>query len=695
MNSSLLTRLLTLLIAAAALPSAPAQTQPDAPPPYQPSEAEKEGIRAKLAELDDVLKGVSPVRPSNPVLAQRVKVMDASLIDDVLVYRKAGEYMLRYASEEFFLPDHVKLTNEMLDHALARARQLAEGEAAWAKANGQIVRAYRSRVDGSLQPYALGIPDKYDPAQPIRLDVILHGFSLSINEASFIASHDSGKPVDAAQNYIKLEVFGRTNNGYRWGGEADVLEAIDAVQKHYSIDPNRVVLRGFSMGGAGAWAVGLHHPDLWAALEAGAGGAGSRNSFKPDNTPPHPGAAFRVYNMADWALNAANVPTIGYGGELDPQLAASVTIRQQLETEGYQFEAKGLNHYPAASGASAALKTIFLVGPQTEHKWHPDSKKESDDFIASACVKGRHAPQHIRYVTYSTRYARCFQFTIDGLERHYDRTELDAVTSEDGRSQEVKTKNISRLLMTYPAGGLDLTLDGQSFPYKPTRVEAAKLPLVLFEKKSGKWDSTYAKADQLAADMTVRKKPGVQGPINDFMMDSFLVVRPTGQPHHALAHDYAKAALDSFVENYAKWMRADVRIKDDRAVTREDVAAHHLVIFGDPASNSILAALAEKLPIAWSKQSVKLGRDTYSSEDHLPSFICANPYNPNRYVVVNAGHNTMKRGETRKLPVVNFQRLGDYAVLKLEKAGSEIKDQLVVEGLFDEQWKLPEKRSSD
>jgi hypothetical protein len=76
----------------------------------------------------------------------------------------------------------------------------------------------------------------------------------------------------------------------------------------------------------------------------------------------------------------------------------------------------------------------------------------------------------------------------------------------------------------------------------------------------------------------------------------------------------------------------------------------------------------------------------------VPSFICANPKNPNRYVVVNAGHNTMKRGETRKLPVVRFQRLGDYAVLKLEKDGDGIKDQLVVEGLFDEQWQVPDER---
>ena len=674
------------LFGAAWVPSGIAQVQPDAPPPYQATAAEKEQIQGRLQELEELLKNLVAKSPANPILPRGVKAVEATLLDDVLVYRKAAQLMLRYADEEFFVPDHVKLTLETLDHGIARAQQLASGKADWAEATGQIVRAYRSRIDGDLQPYALSIPESYDGSKPIRLDVSLHGFSLTINEASFIASHDSGKPVDPSQTFIKLEVFGRTNNGFRWGGEADVLEAIEAVQTQYKIDPNRVVLRGFSMGGAGAWAVGLHHPDRWAALEAGAGGVGSRNSFKPDNTPPHPGATFRNYNMVDWALNAVNVPTIGYGGELDPQLSASVNIREQLVTEGYDFDVKGLNRYPNA--ASSDLRAMFLVGPQTEHKWHPDSKQESEDFIVAACAKGRQAPKHIRYVTYSTRYSDCFQFRIDGLERHYDRAELDALTSEDGAKQEVTTKNITRLIMEYPTAGLEMTLDGRPFPFKPTRATGDQLPSVLFEKKGQQWQSTFVKAAQLAADPQVRKKPGIQGPINDFMMDGFLVVRPTGEPNQPIANDYARASLESFVESYAKWMRAEVRIKEDRAVTREDVANYHLVVFGDPGSNSILAALAPLLPIQWNAQSVKVGRESYKAEDHVPSFICANPKNPNRYIVVNAGHNTMKRGETRKLPVVNLQRLGDYSILKLERNGELIQEQQVLEGLFDEEWKV-------
>jgi predicted peptidase len=41
----------------------------------------------------------------------------------------------------------------------------------------------------------------------------------------------------------------------------DVFEAITAVRRRYNIDPTRILLRRFSMGGEGAWHIALHHPD--------------------------------------------------------------------------------------------------------------------------------------------------------------------------------------------------------------------------------------------------------------------------------------------------------------------------------------------------------------------------------------------------------------------------------------------------
>ena len=81
-----------------------------------------------------------------------------------------------------------------------------------------------------------------------------------------------GNAPVADQGQIQLDLFGRINGaGWHWAGEADVFEAIAAVKKRFKIDDKRVMLRGFSMGGEGAWHIALHHPDRFAAAEIGAG----------------------------------------------------------------------------------------------------------------------------------------------------------------------------------------------------------------------------------------------------------------------------------------------------------------------------------------------------------------------------------------------------------------------------------------
>src|SRR3982751_3877120 len=120
------------------------------------------------------------------------------------------------------------------------------------------VQTYHSRVDGSTQPYALHIPDNYDASKPTRLDVVLHGRNAKMDEPGYKFTGSKMEP----QDYLVLEVFGRGNNAYRWAGETDVFEALAAVREKYNVDPNRIVLRGFSMGGAGAWHIGLQHPDM-------------------------------------------------------------------------------------------------------------------------------------------------------------------------------------------------------------------------------------------------------------------------------------------------------------------------------------------------------------------------------------------------------------------------------------------------
>ena len=54
-------------------------------------------------------------------------------------------------------------------------------------------------------------------------------------------------------------------------GEIDLFEALAHARQHYPIDPDRLVVRGFSMGGAAVWQFGAHFSSMWAAVQPGAG----------------------------------------------------------------------------------------------------------------------------------------------------------------------------------------------------------------------------------------------------------------------------------------------------------------------------------------------------------------------------------------------------------------------------------------
>ena len=103
--------------------------------------------------------------------------------------------------------------------------QYAAGEAPWALATGlPILRAYRSRLDGSVQPYGVTLPAAFgkEPGRKWRLDVVLHGRNTTLTEVKFLKDFMGDKAALADLGHVRIDIFGRGNNAYRWAGEADV-----------------------------------------------------------------------------------------------------------------------------------------------------------------------------------------------------------------------------------------------------------------------------------------------------------------------------------------------------------------------------------------------------------------------------------------------------------------------------------------
>lgn len=592
-----------------------AQQQAQQLPQYNLSASETAEVRTRLAALTSKLK--------------QLDRGDRDLLADVAIAQKAAEWTLRHP-EEVLTKAYHENTLKVLDWGMARAAELEKGSPSWPSKKGRLARAYWSRVDGSVQPYTILVPDDYAGA-PMRLDVVMHGTNRRMSEVSFVADAEFGQPVVPAPGRLELHVFGRTNNAYRWAGETDVLEAVASVQKKYRVDPKQVVLRGFSMGGAGGWHLGLHRPDRWAAIEAGAGFTDTEKYAKRGGAPEHEKRVWSIYDSYLYARNMIHVPTVGYGSINDAQLQASVNIKEQLAKETTPKD----------------LRALFIVGPAIGHKFAPESKAESEEFIRKAIAAGRPEPDHIQFLTYTTRYNRCFWLRVDGLERHFQRAEVDA--TRQGKRIQAKTINVTRLIL--PEGS-QAEIDGQTISE----------PVSAVEKHDGKWRKAALEPKALG------KRHGLQGPIDDAFLSSFLCVRPTGKAKDAAAHDAALRRLGEFTANWEKFFRGEVRLKDDKAVSDDDIRNHHLVLFGDAGSNSWIAKVLGRIPVP-----AKPG------PGEVLVAIYPNPLNPKKYVVINSGH-TFGEADLRGTNALLYPRLGDWAILDAQGVVKSV-------GFFDEHWK--------
>ncbi|MGE3821360.1 MAG: alpha/beta hydrolase-fold protein [Isosphaeraceae bacterium] len=643
-----------------------ASAQPTFPAPdrFAPTEAQRGEIQAKTARLAEAIQALPPGLPRD-------------LVDDVAVYLKAAQWVDRLG--EYFDARDVATTLAVIDRGTARAGHLAAGgPVPWASTRGAVIRAYTSKVDGSVQPYAVIVPEglEFGPENRARLDVILHGRNQTLSEVRFIATHD-GKPAPpSAAGKITLHVFGRTNNAYRWAGEADVFEAIEAVKSDYPIDDRRVVLRGFSMGGAGAWHLGLHHPSLWSSVEAGAGFTETKNYAKLKDVPEYQLKTLRIYDAEDYALNAFNVPIVGYGGEDDPQLQASTNVVEALKRLGFTLSTEGL--------LTRAEEFDFLrvVGANMGHKVDPASAKIMDAFHDErASPNGPRRPRRSRFVTYTLKYGKAAWFSIEAMTRHYDRAEVDAEI-QDSRVIVHKAENVDVLAVDRHAGRT-LTIGGTEFPLE--LAAEGLLPNVYFrrvEEAQGSWrplDHDESRAFEENAERGKRR--GLQGPIDDAFTGPFLCVRGTGKPRFAAVARWSDDRLARFQDEWPRFLRGDLRVKKDVEVNQEDIENYHLILFGDPDSNWLIGRVNKDLPLDWGREWLNLGGESYAAAEHAPVLIAPNPLNPRRYVVINSGH-TFGAREFRGTNALLHPRLGDWAVFHTGGASGSLR----ASGFFDEGW---------
>src|SRR5262249_28745907 len=213
---------------------------------------------------------------------------------------------------------------------------------------------------------------------------------------------------------------------------------------------------------------------------------------------------------------------------------------------------------------------------------------------------------------------------------------------------------------------------------------------VWLEKGEGKWKTVLPERLFVDRLRTPQKTGGLQGPIDDAFTTPFLCVKGSGEAWHDRTNEYVKADLERFRKEWSKYFRGDLPIKEDTQVTAEDMATKHLILFGDPASNSLIAEVLPRLPIKWSNQTITFNGKDYDAATHVPVMIYPSPLATGRYVVLNSGH-TFHEPEFLGTNALLFPRLGDHAILKLTEQKDKddpLQCEVQTAGLFDEYWRV-------
>ena len=591
-------------------------------------------------------------------------------IADIAVYAKAAEWIVRH--QEFFKPDYAKHTQSALKSGLARAAELANGKATWDKSPGRKILGYQSSVDESFQPYALTLPVAFgkEPERSWPLHVVLHGRGATLNEINFIQMHD-GKPASESSDWIQLDVFGRTNNAYRFAGEADVFEALADVKRRYRIDDRRIVLHGFSMGGAGSWHLGLHYPALWCSVGPGAGFVDFYKYQKVTTPlPVYQDLALSIYNPIDYTLNAFNVPICTYGGEKDEQLVASTEMVERA--------------------AKLGISIKLIVGQGMGHAFNPESFQEFMAFHHDRQQAGRDVypgTRKLKFTTHTLKYNTYEWGSIEELIEPYRETLVEGEVDDDAKVLKLTTKNVAVIQVVRDLAE-KIELNGETFPL--AGAAEGLLPGVYFELTGSSWSlMNYSASLAFPKNVDFRKRHNLQGPIDDAFMQPFVCVRGTGTPWNADHAAWATWTLDRFASEFDKWMRGKVPIVNDTDVTGEMMLEKHLILFGDPGSNSVLAKITARLPVRWTTTGIGVFGESFDAASHGLSMIYPNPMNPRKYVVINSGH-TFHEADFKNSNAWLFPRLGDIAIQKFEKreAGG-YQETIVRADIFNNSWKLP------
>jgi hypothetical protein len=479
--------------------------------------------------------------------------------------------------------------------------------------------AYESPVDDSGQPFRIDIPTDYDPSRPAPLAVYMHGYSGNHIE------HSTG--MVPHPGYFEVSVLGRSRGGgYRGLSEADVLQVVDYITGHWSIDPDRISLNGGSMGGGGTYRLGARYPQRWCSGRTTCGYA----SYLPLGN---------LVTLPIYATHSADDPTVSVLHDRGP-LALLRGLGGQViydETNGYGH---AVWNYKEGNERGLAWER-FQVRPDSRAVRRVDYTALDGGAVRGwwgEVAEWGPAPGPARFVlscgnpnTLFASLANVARLRLYLAQSPFDRSKPLRVSVNGAVPFDLPAPLPETAVLAQGAKGWALESPPPQLPSRLHTPGSAILlyggePLLIVYGTHG--GLTARRAMRTAANAAAKST----------------------MP--AWPDDSGEASPDDKVPHNQN-LYGPLNTKADTDVTATDMARCHLVLIGTAAQNSVVARIAASLPVKLGADGVECDDGTRFPGTHLAlGLVYYNPLAPGRLIFWVASDDPVVYAANSAIPAI-------------------------------------------
>ncbi len=548
--------------------------------------------------------------------------------------------------------------------------------------NGFVRLAYRDRADGGPMFCRAYLPRHYDPAKKWPMMVSLHGFNF--DNPPYVRWSGVDQRHDPNADYGDLIVLYPHARLAGWVGslserdalQRNVLHCIELAKQRFPVDDDRLYLRGYSMGGIGAWHLGTRHPELFAALAPVYGAWDYRVFPKADDLEGlSERARFRLERCSSFAQAEAllHTPVFMVHGDADEVVSVDLSryATRMLQRWGYP-----VRYWEQPGGGHGVECEDVLLS------WFLTQRRERD-------------PRRVRVRAAELRSATAHWVQIE------QRVDPLAFMLADA---EIMGPNTIRL-DTENVAGISLSPRGSLVdPSKPLEViwNGTDRRVSRFERgRVTLWIQGYA-----CAPGELCKRPGLEGPISDVINTPFAIVCGTMASDPAMRQqcEQAALALRRHWEGVQHWSPRHFR---DTEISEADLAEYSLILIGGPDDNLVVQELREEVPLTIYEDKIVLDGRSFEARDAVVQLIYPHPLNPDRCVVITAANSAEGMSLAVPHPPPTWINIGnmpliehvpedidfviaDGRVVGEQQDGRGQKVHVIASGVFDHRWRLQE-----